>query len=357
MKRFLYLLMMISILALVVGCSSDDNPVKTPTEIKPVSGTNDWNETGGYWSTLVDASGYDDFIGYSFASMSVATSGTPKGMLAGDWDIAFRREQIKLNGGASSDGGDVEGTNLGDVSFSDVTIDDTAGVDWSSGTIKPFIDSWYDYNTLTHELVANGNVWAMVDAGGNNYLKFQIDSMVGAAMPPDMGTVYMTYYYQATGGSSDLSGQTVQVAVPVGSNKTYFDFSSGAAVTPATPENSTEWDIAFYAYEITQNSGPNGTGLAGAYPAWDDAELPAADDIDALTAVPTGAPFFPDIFGSVLADWYDYTGAPLHQLLSKDYVYLIHSGDAYYKLNIVTYYVNIDGTPASGWYTFDWAEL
>jgi len=203
-------------------------------------------------------------------------------------------------------------------------------------------------------LSANGNVWSMVDAEGDNFIKFRIDSMVGAAMPPDMGTVHMTYFYQATADSRDLSGATSEVTIPVGAVKTYFDFSTGATVTPADPMNSTAWDIAFYAYDISQNSGPNGTGNCAAFPAYD--ELTLATDIDGFTSQPQ-SPMFADIFASVMTDWYNYTGPPLHQLLSKDHVYLIRTGGLVYKLEIVSYYANIGGVPTSGWYTFNWVEL
>jgi hypothetical protein len=231
---------------------------------------------------------------------------------------------------------------------------DTVGATWTADAVDFFIDNWYEYDTITHQLTANGNVWSMVDAEGDNYIKFRIDSIVGAGMPPDMGTIHITYFYQSTPSSTDLSGATSEIAIPVGAVKTYFDFSSGTTVTPASPENSTEWDIAFYAYDIYQNSGPNGSGSCAAFPAYD--ELATATDIDAFTSQPA-APMFPDIFASVLADWYNYTGPPSHQLLSKEHVYLIKTAGVVYKMQIISYYANVGGVPTSGWYTFDWAEL
>ena len=74
-------------------------------------------------------------------------------------------------------------------------------------------------------------------------------------------------------------------------------------------------------------------------------------------AQPDGAPMFADIPSSVLTNWYNYTGPPMHQLLSKDEVYLIRTGGTVYKLKIEGYYANVGGVPTSGWYTFDWLEL
>jgi len=353
MKKLLYFLVLIPVLA-IVGCSDDDEGVLSPEPAPDNTATSTWNEAGDFWTSRVDASDYDNFMGFSFATQDTTLSGVPKVMATG-WDIAFKRDAVKLNGGASSNNsGDVEGADLGEVDFADVTIADTAGVTWSSDAIDFFINDWYDYNTQTHQLTANGNVWSMVDAEGDNYIKFRIDSMVGAAMPPDMGTVYMTYFYQATPDSRDLSGATSEAVIPVGAVKTYFDFSSGSTVTPVDPMSSTDWDIAFYAYDIYQNSGPNGSGNCAAFPAY--GELAIATDIDGYTAQPQ-APMFEDIFASVLTDWYNYTGPPAHQLLSKEHVYLIRTGGSVYKLEIISYYANVGGVPTSGWYTFDWVEL
>jgi hypothetical protein len=309
----------------------------------------------GYWSSTIDASSYDSYMGFSFTTKDTTLSALA-GIEAVGWDIAFRREAIKLNGGASSNnGGDVEATDLGVVLFGDVVIADTTGVSWTSDAVEYFIDDWYDYNPISHTLAANGNVYSMIDAEGDNYVKFRIDSLVGAGMPPDMGTVYLTYYYQPTANSLDLSGATSEVAIVVGMNTAYFDFSSGATVTPATPANSTEWDIAFSSYNLMQNSGPSGTGDCAAFLAY--TELTDPTDINGFTTQPSMAPLFPDIPSSALTNWYNYTGAPLHQLLSLDHVYLIKTGDKVYKLMIESYYANVGGLPTSGWYTFIWNEL
>jgi len=340
-------------LLVVAGCSDDDGPTGT-TPVPNNTTTSEWN-TDGYWVSTVDASDYDSYMGFSFATQDTTLSGVGKALATG-WDIAFRREAVKLNGGSSTaNDGDCEGTTLGVVDFDAVTIADTAGLEWSEDAIDFFIDDWYDYNPQTHQLTANRNVYSMVDAEGDNYVKFQIDSMVGAGMPPDMGTIYLTYFYQATASSNDLSGATVSTSIAVGTGTAYFDFSSGAVVTPADPSNSTAWDLGFSSYNVMQNSGPNGSGQCAAFPAY--TELATAHDIAAFTSQPSGAPMFGDIPQSVLTEWYTYTGPPSHQLLSNNDVYLIRTGGLVYKLKIESYYGNVGGVPTSGWYTFHWAEL
>ena len=366
MKK-LVLVLMAAAAMLAVGCSDDDNPTGSGNRTPVGMGVTTYNAAGGYYHTQLDATSYDAFTGYSFETQDVVTSGVPKTLATG-WDIAFRRYVVKLNGGASTEnGGDVVAANLGAVDFSAVTISDTAGVSWVEDEIGYQIDNWYVYNPTTHQLTANRYVYAMIDAEGDNYLKFQIDSMVGASMPPEMGTVYMTYFYQSTPNSRSLNGSTVQVAIPVGSNKTYFDFSSGSVVTPFNPDNSTGWDLFFYSYDIGQNSGLNGNGLCGAYSVYNDLMGDSLNtdpwDIDAWTQHPYGAQLFRDDAVSGVTDWWWYTGQEPpegfepHQVISYENVYLLRTGGKVYKLKINSYYGDATGGPTSGWIDFFWAEL
>ncbi|MEW6411174.1 MAG: HmuY family protein [Candidatus Zixiibacteriota bacterium] len=351
-----HLLISLSLLALVfgaVGCSDDDDNPVTPTTPTGTA-TTTWNQTGGYWSSTVDASDYDSYMHFSFTTLDTVTSAVSK-PLADSWDIAFRREVIKLNGGTSTvNDGDVEGADLGLVDFDAVTIDDTTGAEWVTDFIDYFIDSFYTYNPTTHQLTANQFVYSMLDASGEHYVKFQIDSMVGAGMPPNMGTVYLKYYYQDTVSVRRLPGPCVEASIEVNSGTGYFDFSTGGSVDPSDPSDSDDWDIAFNSYNIMQNSGPNGTGECAAFLAWSELDDPT--DIDAFIEQPTGAPLFPDIPGSALTDWYDYNGQT-HQLTSKSHVYLIKTGQVVYKLRIESYYEEIGGVPVSAHYTFIWNEL
>jgi hypothetical protein len=340
MKKLLTAALMMSLLVMV-GCSDDDdtNPAG-PNPPPPAT-----HETA-----MVNASDYDNYMGFSFT-----TNDTTRTLTGTGWDVAFRREVVMVNGGSSSSGGDAADYDLGAVDFASVTIADTTGVSWESGSVEYFVGDWYDYNPVTHQLTANMRVYSMVDAEGDNYIKFRIDSLVGAGSPPDMGTVHITYYYQPTAGSTNLTGATTQAAITVGMTTAYFDFSTGAVVTPADPTGSTEWDLGFSAYNVMQNSGPTGTGQCEAFLAY--TELTDETDIDEFIQQPAGAPMFEDIPASSMTDWYDYQGAPTHTMLSHEHVYLIRSGGHVYKLMIENYYINMMGAVTSGWYTFIWEEL
>jgi hypothetical protein len=345
MRKLIALAVVLSLAALI-GCSSDKDPVSSKPTTPANTPTSAWIDTG-FWRTTVDATDTVVYAGYSFITKDTSSS---------DWDMAFRRDVVKLNGGSSTtNSGDAMGVNLGVVDFADVGISDTTGVTWLEDADGYFIDNWYDYNPNTHALTANRNVYSMVDAEGDNYVKFRIDSLVGAGMPPNMGTVYITYYYQPTANSRDLSGATSSAAITVGSGTGYFDFSSGSVVTPADPTTSTDWDLAFSMYNVMQNCSPAGPGACAAFYAY--TELADPTNIDGFTAQPTIAPMFADGPSSVYTDWYTYTGAPLHRVYSKNYVYLVKTGGKVYKMKIESYYANIGGVLTSGWYTFIWKQL
>jgi hypothetical protein len=277
---------------------------------------------------------------------------------ATNWDLAFRRTEIKLNGGTSTvSGGTTVGIQLDSgVAFSAVTAADSVGKSWTADAINYAVDQWYSYNSITHQLDMTRWVYSMVDAGGHNYVKFRVDSIVGAAMPPNMGTVYISYYYNPTADDKALAGTVVTGAITVGSGTGYFDFSTGTQVTPASA-TSTDWDIAFNNYDLKLNSGPSGSGSCAAFDAF--TELTDKTDIAAFTAQPS-APMFPDqassIFSQGSVTWYAYNGTT-HVISSKGFVYLIKSQGKLYKVMIEGYYANVGGTPASAHYTFVWKEL
>lgn len=357
MTKLTTILGLLLVLAMA-GCSSDD-PVSAPppTTINPGESVTTYDGTD--YTTETNATDAGAFAGVDFAAEMTSAnskSGSPVAA-ANDWDIAFRREVIKLNGGNSSEGRDLEAMDLGAASYDGVTAADTVGKSWTSDAVDYFISGWYNYNPQTHSLTMNQYVFSMVDAEGDNYVKFRVDSIVGGGAPPAMGTVWITYYYQDTTNSRNLAGATQTGSIVVDQAHGYigyFDFSAGAQTTPAVPATATNWDIAFSNYDIMQNSGPNGSGQCAAFLAY--SELTNPTDIDGFTAQPSGAPLFSDIPSSAMTDWYNYDGAT-HTLNSKGNVYIIKTASGLVKMQILSYYTNVAGTRTSGYYTFKWNEL
>lgn len=343
--------------SLLIGAGCSDNSTPTGNTGPAPTGTTQWSSSENLFRATVDGSSYTDYMYYSFTTKDTLTTGVPKVVSGTNWDIAFRRTEIKLNGGASSGGGTVVGMQMDSgKAISACVAADTSGKSWTSDNIDYAVDQWYSYNTTTHQLDMTKWVYSMVDAGGHNYLKFRIDSIVGAGMPPSMGTVWITYYYNPTVDDKALNGSTSTASINVGSGTGYFDFSAATQVTPSSA-TSTDWDIAFSNYNCMLNSGPNGAGACAAFDAF--TELTDKTDIAAFTAQPT-APMFPDQFSSVFnhgsTTWYNYNPTT-HVISSKGFVYIIKSQDKLYKLTIEGYYANVGGTPASAHYTFTWNAI
>lgn len=339
--------LVIGTLAFAAGCSDDDDDNPAGPGDPQGTSTTVWDAQMGAWRSTVDASDYESFAGFSFAEKdTVAASAT-------NWDIALKREVVKLNGGASGNG-QFEGADLGAVDFGAVNAQSADGATWEADAIEHFLNDWYVYDPVQHRLTLTRNAYSMQDASGSHFVKFQVDSLSGDLGMGSMGTVHLRYFYQATADSRDLSGAIQTATLDVGRGTGYFDFSTGAQVYPGDPGASTDWDISFNNYELAMNSGPSGPGLAAGFFAYTELQDPT--DLAGFTQQPAGAPLFTDIPGSVLTDWYDYNGQT-HQLSSRNHVYLLRSGDRLYKMKIVTYYANRDGVPASGVYTFVWNEL
>jgi len=346
------------LLLVLSGCSDDDNPTgSNPPPAAAAGVVSVLDSATGIWTTTADASEADSPASFLFAD--ALASGKP----AAAWDIRFARSNINLNGGASADGGSVVAADLGGATaFEDVTIADTAGLSWVEDDYEFIISDWLADNPATHELDMTRFVYSMTDAGGSNYVKLRIDSLVGAAQPPNMGTVWISYYFQSNSGSLDLSGAIETASITVGSGAGYFDFSTASQVTPTSPTNSSEWDICFSNYNVKQNSGPNGIGDCAAFPAY--GELTDSTDLQGFSEQPGAAPMFPDFISSVfngsLTDddllWYDYDPTT-HRLSSKSHVYLIRVGDDTFKFEIISYYADVNGTLTSGHYTLIWKQL
>ena len=356
MIKKLLILMPLFMLVVILACSDkkSNNPI-APEDTE----TSTWNSEGGYWESIVDATDSLSFAYFSLASEDTVSLTGDEASNSPNWDIGFERDRVILNGGVSGTKG-VKGVDLETLGSPDGTdfaaVTDTSEVsegDWQADQYNLVVDDWYDYDPVSHSLDVNRNVYVLKDAVGN-YVKFQVISMEGGGMPPDMGTVTFRFV-RAADGSSDISGTPDTISIDVGSETGYADFSTASEVTPADPMESLDWDIAFTSYEIHLNATVFGPGAARAYPMYGDLEDPT--DFDEATQAPTQSQgYFADQFGSILTDWYDYN-SDTHQLSSYGHVYLIKANDVVYKLQITSYYRNIEGRPVSGWYSFKWVQL
>lgn len=123
-----------------------------------------------------------------------------------DWDLAFQRHKMLVNGGATNPKGKGGILNLGEVPFDEVIDAPADGyVEDTIATINPdaivtenlAIKTWYHYNFLTHILRPKPNVYVIRTADGK-YAKMRIVSYYcdgGQAS----GCFTIEYMYQGDG--------------------------------------------------------------------------------------------------------------------------------------------------------------
>lgn len=132
---------------------------------------------------------------------------------------------------------------------------------------------------------------------------------------------------------------------------------------------ATSWDLAFKRVAIRHNSGDAGPGQ-GAAAFLDGADFDEITTDDASDAALEQEQWFDEAceyetdatgaLSTTMSDWYDY--APDTMTVSpKDGVYVVRGADGatFFKVEIVDYYANPDGTPGqtSGRYLLRVAEL
>lgn len=142
----------------------------------------------------VDASDASRWRFFSFAAGSVVE--TP-GHLG--WDLAFRRFQVIVNGGARFAGaGGV--ADLGLVPFDSVNavpVDGYVVTEVRSDSVNAALHRWYEYSFTSHLLTPKQNVYAVRTADGR-YAKVQFAGYYCPGATP--GCVTFRYMYQGAGG-------------------------------------------------------------------------------------------------------------------------------------------------------------
>jgi hypothetical protein len=141
----------------------------------------------------VDASSPDQWRYFSFRFGSVLENAGPR-----DWDLAFRRYQVIVNGGPrfTGNGGVVD---LGRVALTDVTSVPERDYQVTEGDAEPrhpALAGWYSYSYFSHVLTPKPRVWAVRSAEGR-YAKVEFVSYYCANLAP--GCVTFRYVYQGDG--------------------------------------------------------------------------------------------------------------------------------------------------------------
>jgi hypothetical protein len=143
----------------------------------------------------VDASDPDRWVYFDFSRGSVVVDPPPTG-----WDLAFRRFNIMVNGGAGFPGrGGARA--LAAAALDSVGSVPTTGyrvVDAAGDSMNPAMDHWYDYGFTSHLLTPRPTVFAVRTADGR-YVALRLLSYYCRGASP--GCTTFEYVYQGDGST------------------------------------------------------------------------------------------------------------------------------------------------------------
>ena len=298
-----------------------------------------------------------DFTYFSFALQDVVALTDAEAVQSAEWHIAFKRSEIRLNGGISGPG-NVRGFDLMDAedviaeeAFDAITSTDVPAADAFIADGPAYaIGEWYSYNSSAHRIEASGHAYALRTANGQ-FAKFVVDAIEGASRA-DAGRIAFRW---VVADGTDLTGAVRSATADVSEGKeVYFNLTSGEQVAPADLSTSTDWDLHFSGYVIRLNGGISGPGQGGAFPAY-QTEQTFEDIAEAM-----GFGYFADKSGSAFSsdtgEWYSYDSTT-HFLSTRNHVYVIDTGAGFYKMQLLSYYREVEGSPVSGFITFRWRPL
>ena len=141
------------------------------------------------------------------------------------------------------------------------------------------------------------------------------------------------------------TGEELRVPVADG-QRTYVTLASPAALATA----DATWDLAFEGYDVFTSSGPSGPGQGAAF-----GPLDAIAFLD--SAAPADTPLFSDATGGAFTRWWLYSGAPEHVLYSRFHTYGVKDGDKLYRVQVLGYYGERNGSATPALYTIRYAAV
>jgi hypothetical protein len=330
----------------------------------------------------------------SLATGAVVDFSDADAATSSDWDIAFKRSLVKLNGGLSGpkgvvgyytgnnaeaygpDGSDADAKpdpilswfqaataemelpEFEAVTSAQIPSDTEFKADKLVRAIKGdgTSDGWWLYDPTTHVVTAaSANWWVSRLSTNNSYAKFHVADLVRDSAA---GVRRFTLEWSYQGPADTGFGATLQtrvVEVPLAGGAKYVDLDAPA--DDADPANVPNWDLKIEydgtarEYGITLNGGVSGAGSAAAFgPTTTPDNYTSGADSTVTTHYKS------DSAGGVFVDssWYaygqDFDPKVDHKLWPNYRVYLVKSGTDVYKLQILSYY-HPQTTTESGWYT------
>lgn len=308
----------------------------------------------GTTTSIIDATSNDAWI---YLDLNTGLETTPTTPLASEeWDLAFRRFDVTLNGGISG-ASDVAVMVLPNQDFDSLTIAPASGyttdlADGDDEGEEPDLyfgseqGAWYDYDPTTHVLSPKERVYVVASAAGTYYkLRF-------------LG------YYDDAGTAGTLRLQWGPIAAPsnvqrltVDASATdawvYLELENGTVLDIGSPEVDTSWDLAVRRTGFRTNGGTSGSGVGGAIEVEntnieDVVEAPASGyTLDALLPIPGPPGSGEESANPSLATWYDYNPTT-HVISPRTTSFVIRTSEGEFsRLQIFSY--------DSGAYEIDWS--
>ncbi len=289
-----------------------------------------------------------------------------------DWHVAFKRSNVKLNGGVSGPGSvkgaladdqaefyNTDGTPNTSVllaATAQTTLADfnavsaVASLSYQSDRTIPAIlgdgtaESWWAYNATTHAVSANtGNWWLVKSAGGDSYAKLHVTNLVKT------GTVSrdltLELFVQGVGQSAfSATATAVTLNIPYAGGAKCYDFDAGAEADCAGVAWDLKAEYANQSYNLWTNGGVSTAtgGKGAAFGKIAPADIAAyADGTHDAGGSDISALYTADKAGGVFVDksWYAYGFLPGDHKLYPNYrTYALDTGSAKYKLQLLSYY-------------------
>lgn len=171
-------------LSLCVGCApsileegDEDESSATPSAALDEGAVRHLEEAGGLQLTEVDATSNEVWI---YLDLDTGLEVDPEDSEgAAQWDLAFQRFVIAINGGVSGEGSVevavVEGSGLESLTQAPAEgyrVDEADGDDENTGPDRVF-DSWYSYDPSTHILTPAALRYVVFTSDGN-YVKLEM---------------------------------------------------------------------------------------------------------------------------------------------------------------------------------------
>lgn len=330
------------------ACSEDES---TPVDPGEVDATINQIIT----TNPINASASDTLVRFSFVTGTTVSATAP-------WDVAFRRYEVRLNGGVSGTGG-VTGYSFGNNKAATTaqvlafTADNTRPAFDSIRAAQIPVDSFFKSDRLFANINGFLNLAGTPTANAAAYWKVRLANGGFAAVRVTAITLSPTFALSSVTFESRLqTGTTLAAAataftVAVAGSPVSVSVVTGAAVTPS----GCNWDLLVtpQTYGISVNSACN----VGTYPG---ATIPNFAAVTLASDAPEYATYLSGLTGPIpnsiteIQAPFRYNLSGNNRLDPAFNTYLIRNGTRVYKLQVIGYYST---SAAAGYPTIRYSRI